>query len=86
MQKSFEASLDALEKIVAQLEDGDMPLEASLKLFEDGVSLSRECRERLQAAERRIEILLRDDNGDAALTSFDPETLRPERGKKGESG
>ena len=40
MEKTFESSLDELEKIVGQLEDGDMPLEKSLKLFEDGVKLS----------------------------------------------
>lgn len=60
MEKSFEKSLDELEKIVAKLEAGDLPLEESLKLFEDGVKLSRNCRERLTNAERRIEILMSD--------------------------
>lgn len=64
MEKSFEASLGELEAIVKQLEDGDLPLEESLKLFETGVKLSRECRERLTNAERRIEMLLKDSNGD----------------------
>jgi exodeoxyribonuclease VII small subunit len=64
MTKTFEASLNELEKIVKQLEDGDMPLEESLKLFEDGVRLSRECRERLTNAERRIEVLMREADGD----------------------
>ena len=57
-KKSFESSLNDLEKIVRKLEDGDLSLEESLKLFEDGVKLSRECRERLTNAERRIEVLL----------------------------
>lgn len=60
MEKSFEKSLDELEKIVARLEAGDLPLEESLKLFEEGVKLSRSCRERLTNAERRIEILMSD--------------------------
>jgi exodeoxyribonuclease VII small subunit len=64
MEKSFEASLGELETIVKQLEDGDLPLEESLKLFETGVKLSRECRERLTNAERRIEMLLKDSNGE----------------------
>jgi exodeoxyribonuclease VII small subunit len=45
--RSFEASLEALERIVEQLESGDLPLEKSLELFEQGVRLSRECQERL---------------------------------------
>lgn len=60
MEKSFEKSLDELEKIVAKLEAGDLPLEESLKLFEEGVKLSRNCRERLTNAERRIEMLMSD--------------------------
>jgi exodeoxyribonuclease VII small subunit len=61
--RSFEASLEALEQIVQQLESGDLPLEKSLELFEQGVRLSRECQERLSQAERRIEVLLRDNQG-----------------------
>lgn len=60
MEKSFEKSLDELEKIVGKLEAGDLPLEESLKLFEEGVKLSRNCRERLTNAERRIEMLMND--------------------------
>lgn len=63
MAKTFEQSLNDLEKIVKQLEDGDLPLEASLKLFEEGVKLSRECRERLTSAERRIQVLMKDGDG-----------------------
>jgi exodeoxyribonuclease VII small subunit len=60
---SFEAQLAQLERIVRELERGDLPLERSLELFEQGVRLSRECQERLNEAERRIEVLLRDDAG-----------------------
>ena len=79
MEKTFEASLDELEKIVGQLEDGDLPLEKSLKLFEDGVKLSRECRERLLQAERRIEILMKDADGNPELQELEPESLRVEK-------
>ncbi|HYP00669.1 MAG TPA: exodeoxyribonuclease VII small subunit [Pyrinomonadaceae bacterium] len=61
--QNFEASLSALEKIVRELERGELPLEKSLELFERGVRLSRECQERLQEAERRIEVLLQRDGG-----------------------
>jgi exodeoxyribonuclease VII small subunit len=56
--QTFESQLAALEKIVRELERGDLPLEESLRLFEQGVRLSRECQERLNQAERRIELLL----------------------------
>ena len=73
MEKSFEASLNELERIVKKLEDGDMPLEESLKLFEDGVRLSRECRERLTNAERRIEVLMKESDGSMSLESIELE-------------
>ncbi len=79
MEKTFESSLDELEKIVSQLEDGDLPLETSLKLFEDGVKLSRECRDRLVQAERRIEILMKDADGSPSLQELEPDSLRAER-------
>ena len=49
--RTFEASLEALEQIVRQLEDGDLPLEKSLELFEQGIRLSLECQEGLSHAE-----------------------------------
>ena len=58
---SFEASLDNLESIVDRLEEGDLPLEAALVAFEEGVALTRRCAERLQAAERRIELLVQEN-------------------------
>ena len=74
--QTFEASLKELEKIVRRLEDGDLPLEESLKLFETGVKLSRECQERLNQAERRIEVLLTDENGNPSLQAIEKEDLR----------
>jgi exodeoxyribonuclease VII small subunit len=81
--QTFEASLQELEKIVRRLEDGDLPLEESLKLFEKGVRLSRECQERLNRAERRIEVLLKDEDGNPALQAIGTEDLPAEaRGPK----
>ena len=55
--KDFEAAIAELESIVKKLEEGDLPLETSLKLYERGVQLSRFCHSRLEEAERRIEVL-----------------------------
>jgi len=55
--KDFEAAIAELEAIVKKLEEGDLPLETSLQLYERGVQLSRFCHSRLEEAERRIEIL-----------------------------
>ena len=55
--KDFESAIGELEKIVKQLEDGDLALDKSLALFERGVELSRYCHDQLSAAERRIEML-----------------------------
>jgi exodeoxyribonuclease VII small subunit len=81
-KQTFEMSLQELEKIVGRLEDGDLALEESLKLFEDGVRLSRECQERLNQAERRIEVLLKDETGNPALEVVRAEDLREQREPK----
>jgi exodeoxyribonuclease VII small subunit len=58
-QQPFEISLDRLEAIVRELETGAPPLETSLELFAEGMKLAETCREQLEAAEGRIEILVR---------------------------
>jgi exodeoxyribonuclease VII small subunit len=68
--RDFETALAELESVVKRLEDGDLPLETSLALYERGVVLSRYCHDRLQAAERRIEVL----NERGEITAA-PETL-----------
>jgi exodeoxyribonuclease VII small subunit len=55
--KDFEAAIAELESVVKKLEEGDLSLEQSLELYERGVTLSRYCHSRLEAAEKRIEIL-----------------------------
>ena len=75
--RTFEASLEALEQIVRQLEDGDLSLEKSLELFEQGIRLSRECQQRLDQAERRIEILLRDNQGRPVTATYNQPVGQP---------
>ncbi len=60
---SFEESLKRLEEIVATLERGDLPLEESIKLFEEGTHLSAACRKHLDEAEGKIEILIKQRDG-----------------------
>jgi len=67
---TFEKDLKKLEEIVAKLEDGDVQLEESMKLFEEGVKLSRLCSERLDKAEKKIEILTKDDKGEIKSEPF----------------
>jgi exodeoxyribonuclease VII small subunit len=70
--QSFEACLEELEKVVKELEAGDLSLERSLELFERGMSLSDTCRHQLEAAETRVEMLIRKD-GKMAAEPFRPE-------------
>ncbi len=69
---SFETSLAELEKIVKELESGDLPLERALALFEKGISLSESCRKQLEEAETKVEILLK-RNGTVKPEPFSPE-------------
>jgi exodeoxyribonuclease VII small subunit len=70
--ESFETCLDELEKVVKQLEAGDLPLERSLELFERGMSLSDSCRKQLEQAETRVETLIRKE-GKITAEPFRPE-------------
>ena len=60
----FEAALKQLEEIVQRLEKGELPLEESLKLYEEGIRLSRLCHQKLEEAEGRIEMLMKDARGE----------------------
>lgn len=66
----FEDCLQRLEKIVQELEAGDVPLEKSLALFEEGMQLSASCRKELEEAEGKVEILLK-QNGKLQAEPFD---------------
>jgi len=67
---NFEDSLKKLETIVAQLEQGDQSLEDSLKLFEEGVSLSAACKQELEAAEGKVQMLVKQRDGSQKLEPF----------------
>ena len=69
----FEDALAGLERIVAQLEGGDLPLDDALKLFEEGVRLSRFCSAKLDEADRRIEILMKGADGEWRAEPFPAE-------------
>ncbi len=69
----FEEALQRLERIVDQLESGNLPLEDSLKVFEEGVGLARRCARYLDEAEKRIELLTRDESGALRAEPFDLE-------------
>lgn len=69
-EKSFEAALARLNEIVSALEDGSAPLDKSLSLYEEGISLVRFCTERLDAAEQQIKVLTRSENGDIVERDF----------------
>ena len=71
-KERFEDALKKLEKIVSRLEEGDIPLEESLKLFEEGIRLSRICGQKLDEIEKRVEILLRDKDVVLRAQPFDP--------------
>ena len=67
----FEECIQRLEKIVDQLEKGEIPLEQALKLFEEGIELSNSCRKELEDAEGKVEILLK-QNGKIQAEPFEP--------------
>lgn len=69
----FEDALKRLEEIVDALEKGDIPLEKSLKIFEEGVRLSRLCNKMLDKAEKKVEILMRTENGELEAKPFEGE-------------
>ena len=66
----FEASLDKLEKLVEKMEDGDLTLEESLKIFEEGVKLTRECQQALADAEQKVKLLI-EESGEVTSTDFE---------------
>jgi len=68
----FEQSLNNLEALVTRMEQGDMPLDESLKAFEEGIALTRECQARLAAAELQVTKLI-EQQGQPALVPFDSE-------------
>jgi len=72
-EEKFESSLKRLESIVAKMEKGELSLGESVKLFEEGIKLTRTLTKQLEEAERKVEILLKDQPGGARIEPFEPE-------------
>lgn len=70
-EPSFEKALDNLEKIVEELEEGNLTLEDTIKKFEQGVKLSRLCEKKLSAARKKVSILTRDESGELKETPLE---------------
>ena len=71
--KKFEDALTRLEEIVRNLESGDLTLEESLENFEEGMKLTKLCNDRLDSAQKKIETLLKDHQGNLAKKPFNPD-------------
>jgi exodeoxyribonuclease VII small subunit len=74
---SFEAALQKLETIVQRLEKGELTLEESLGLYEEGIRLSRLCHSKLEEAEGKIEQLVKDSRGDVVLDAHGKPRTKP---------
>lgn len=72
-EEKFENSLKRLESIVAKMEKGELPLGESVKLFEEGIKLTRALTKQLEEAERKVEILLKDQSRGTKIEPFEPE-------------
>ncbi len=77
--KDFESALKSLEEIVAKLEGGDLTLDKSLELFEEGVGISRFCNSKLAEAERKVEILTKSAEGGLKEAPFATEEEGPDQ-------
>ncbi len=71
----FEDALKKLEKIVSELEDGDLSLDESLAKYEEGISLSKMCAKKLEAARKKVEVLLKSEDGTFDLKAFDEKSV-----------
>lgn len=71
---NFEKALSELEALVSKMENGDLSLEESLKAFEQGVKLTRDCQTRLTEAEQRVQMLM-EEQGELVVTEFDEDEL-----------
>ena len=70
MKKSFEEQIAELEKIINELENGNLNLDDSVEKFEEGMKISKECSEMLEKAEKKITMLIKGENGELAEENF----------------
>ena len=73
---SFESALARLESIVRMLEGGNAPLDESLSVFEEGIALVKMCNEKLEAAEQKIKILTKSEDGELVESDFKPADIK----------
>ncbi len=69
-KKTFEQSMEQLEQIVQELESGDLPLEKAIKKFEEGIQLSKLCAKKLDETEKKVSLLLEDEQGNITEEPF----------------
>ena len=81
----FEEALKKLEKIVGDLEGGNLSLDESLAKYEEGIKLSKECSKKLEVARKKVEILLKSEDGSVELKPFDEREAGEEETKPGAS-
>lgn len=72
---NLEKSLEQLESLIDELENGDLPLDTAMRKFEEGIKLTRTCQAALKDAEQRVEILLKDSGGEETLQDFNVDDL-----------
>lgn len=77
--ESFEKNLESLDRIIAQLEDAELPLERALELYEEGMRLTGVCQQQLESAEGRVEVMRKRAGGKLVAERFEAE---PENGDK----
>ncbi|KPK88267.1 hypothetical protein AMJ80_11300 [bacterium SM23_31] len=66
--QKFEDALKRLEEIISNLEQGDIPLDETVKMFQEGITLAKLCKDKLQSAEKEIQKIIKDTNGEFQLT------------------
>ena len=79
LEMKFEEALKKLEKIVKDLEEGDLSLDEALGKYEEGISLSKLCAKRLEFAKKKVEVLLKSEDGSVELKGFDEKMTEEEK-------
>ncbi len=71
-ERTFEQSMEELEKVVRQLEKGELSLDSSVAAFESGIKLAKECEKKLTEAKGKVEQLVKDESGKTRAQTFEP--------------